>query len=237
MKKQKSETRISLAAILLMGLLFVLLFGVANGRNSAHYVLSTYVALDVLAAVGWVLTADMLRDRTFGRIQLWLSPIILSLAILIQAGSAMAFFPYYYTYYNPIMEALKPGSQNSNFGYGEVLEQAASYLSQQPDAAEMTVISYRGRGPFSYFFPGKTEELKNVYAEAKNVPELERIIQHSDYIVLYYEPEKKIDRPANVLRALEDVPPQYVIWVNGIEYIRIFRVASLPPDFYKLLEP
>jgi 4-amino-4-deoxy-L-arabinose transferase-like glycosyltransferase len=52
--RQKWEQRITLFSIFLVGLLFILLFGIASGRNSAHYVLTTYVSLDILAAAGWV---------------------------------------------------------------------------------------------------------------------------------------------------------------------------------------
>ena len=52
--KQKWEQRFAFLSILMIGFLFILLFGIANGRNSAHYVLTAYISLDVIAAIGWV---------------------------------------------------------------------------------------------------------------------------------------------------------------------------------------
>ena len=92
-----------------------------------------------------------------------------------------------------------------------------------------------GHSPF--FYPGKTEQLKPVYADAENVPQLIQILHESKYIVLYYELEKDRDVPANVLRALEGVTPEQVIRLNGVEYIRIYRADNLSPQFYKILQP
>jgi hypothetical protein len=163
--------------------------------------------------------------------------LVIGIIVLAQAGSGLPFFPYYYTYYNPIMKAWQPGSENPNFGYGEVLELAARYLAQKPGAANTTVIAFYGRGPFSFFYPGKTEQLKPVYADAENVPQLIQILHESKYIVLYYELEKDRDVPANVLRALEGVTPEQIIRLNGVEYIRIYRADTLSAQFYKTLQP
>jgi hypothetical protein len=163
--------------------------------------------------------------------------LALGIIVIVQAASAFAFFPYYYTYYNPIMEARQPGRQNSNFGYGDGLELAARYLAQQPGAAQAPVIAFYGRGPFSYFYPGRTEQLKPVYADAENVPQLVQILHESKYLVIYYELEKERDVPANVMHALEGVNPENVIRLNGIEYIRIYRADTLSPQFYESLKP
>jgi hypothetical protein len=134
------------------------------------------------------------------------------------------------------MEASEPGRENPNFGYGDGLELAANYLAQKPEAANTTVIAFYGRGPFSYFYPGKTEQLKPVYAEAENVPQLIQILHQSKYLVIYYEVERERDQPANVMHALEGITPEHVIWLNGIEYIRIYRADTLPLHFYEVLQ-
>jgi hypothetical protein len=232
---QKRGVRLVLLFIFLIGFLFILLFGIANGRNSAHYVLTTYVSLDILAAAGFMYSATWLASRLPESLGRAVPPLALGLAILLQAGGAFPFFPYYYTYYNPIMEAVQPGRQNPSFGYGEGLELAASYLAQQSTAGESTAVAFYGRGPFSYFYPGKTEQLKPVYADAENVPQLRQVIHKSQYVVLYYELEHERNSPANVMQALESLQPEKSIWLNGIEYVRIYRVDSLPPQFYAAL--
>ncbi len=229
--------RVVLLSVTLLGGLFIVLFGLASGRNSAHYVLTAYVALDILAAAGLVSVSELLVVPHWKRGSRVLSVIILGAAVAVQAASAAAFYPYYYTYYSPIMEAQQPGVQDPNFGYGEGLDLAAAYLRQMPAAADSTVMAFYGRGPFSYFYPGTTEPLKTVYADAENVPQLVQILKKSDYLVIYYALEKGRDSPPNVMRALRDIPPQKSIWLNGIEYVRIYSLATLSPDFYAQLQP
>jgi 4-amino-4-deoxy-L-arabinose transferase-like glycosyltransferase len=231
------KERVALLSVLVTGSLFVVLFGVVSGRNSAHYVLTSYVSLDIIAAAGLVWAADWISNALRGVGARLVPGSVLVGAVLIQAVSALAFFPYYYIYFNPIMEAAQAGRQNPSFGYGEGLDLAAAYLNQQPDAANSTVMAFYGRGPFSFFYPGRTEQLKPVYADAENVPQLVQTLHASQYLVLYYELEKERESPANVMHALADVAPQKSIWLNDIEYIRIYRVDALPADFYARLAP
>ena len=122
--------------------------------------------------------------------------------------SAAPFFPYYYTYYSPIMEAAEAGRQNPNFGYGEGLDLAAAYLEAEARGGGSTAMAFYGRGPFSYFFSGRTEPLKTVYAEAENVPQLQEILRQSDYLVIYYALQHGRNSPANLMRALEGSTPE-----------------------------
>ena len=151
-------------------------------------------------------------------------------AVVAQAFCALPFFPYYYNYFNPIMEAGEAGRQNPNFGYGEGLELAARYLEEKPDATDTTVMAFYGRGPFSYFYSGTTEPLKTVYADAENVPQLVQLLHRTDYLVVYYAIQHGRQAPANVMRALEGINPEKTIWLNGIEYVRIYDMGAMPPE-------
>jgi hypothetical protein len=233
--RQKWSVRIILASMALIGLAFIVLFGVANGRDSPHYLLTAYVALDIIAAVGFVYAGNWLAGHVPGAWTRASLPLVVVAAVALQALSALPFFPYYYTFYNPVIEALQPGRQNPSFGYGEGLELAAAYLAKEPDAATTTVVVYDGFGPFSFFYPGRTEQLKKVYADPQNVPQFMQVVQGSKYIVLYYELERERNSPPNVMRALQNVPAAKSIWLNGIEYARIYRVDALPADFYAAL--
>jgi 4-amino-4-deoxy-L-arabinose transferase-like glycosyltransferase len=230
------EKRLVMFTVALVGALFIVLFGVASGRNSAHYILTSYAALDVLAAVGYSEIIRRLSGRLLG-VVLPLPGLLAGLAVIAQAVCALLFFPYYYNFYNPIMEALEPGRQNPNFGYGEGLDLAAFYLDQKPAVAESTVMAFYGRGPFSFFYNGITEPLKTVYADAENVPQLQQMLRKSDYLVIYYTLQRGRNSPANVMRALQSVAPEKTIWLNGIEYIRIYALQSMPGDFYDRLWP
>jgi hypothetical protein len=47
-------------------LLFILMFGIAQGRDSAHYILTGFVCLDVIAGLGWGYGLGLLAGRLPG---------------------------------------------------------------------------------------------------------------------------------------------------------------------------
>jgi hypothetical protein len=105
-----------------------------------------------------------------------------------------------------------------------------------PNSQGMTVMAYYGRGPFSYFFAGTTEQLKNVYADPENLPQLTQELSRSSYLVIYYQFQQAAGRLTNILDALQDVQPARVIWLKGVEYVRIYRVSDLPSGFYETVK-
>ena len=235
--RAERQRRVVLVTLAATGVFIVLLFGLASGRNSAHYVMLAYAVVDILAGAGIVWAAARIGERVGPAWGAVVAVCIMAGAVVAQALSAAAFFPYYYNYFNPVMEAAQAGPQNPNFGYGEGLDLAAAYLEAKPTAEDSTAMAFYGRGPFSYFYVGKTEPLKTIYAEAENVPQLIQVLRRADYLVIYYAIQKGRDAPANVMRALEGVSPETSIWLNGIEYVRIYDMASMPADFMQRLEP
>ncbi len=231
------QRRLVLATLAAMGAFIVLLFGLASGRNSAHYVMLAYAVVDILAGAGLVWAATRIGQHVGPAWREIIVVVIMTGAVVTQALSAASFFPYYYNYYNPVMEASQAGLQNPNFGYGEGLDLAAAYLEAKPGAAGTTAMAFYGRGPFSYFYSGRTEPLKTVYADAENVPQLVQMLRRADYLVIYYAIQKGRDAPANVMHALEGISPETTLWLNGIEYVRIYAMASMPPEFLQRLKP
>jgi hypothetical protein len=211
-----------------VALLFIFMFGVARGRNSPHYIISSYVSLDVVAAMGIIYGIDWLGSKIRAFKRQSIKNTILVTVLLLQGISAFPYYPYYYTYYNPIMAIVEKG-KNPNFGYGEGLELAGRYLAQKPDAQDLTVMAWYSQGVVSYFFPGK-----NKYINISQLVDQEVInnIRTSDYLVIYYAVQKRRNIPAKLLAALEAISPEHVIWMNGIEYVRIYRVADFPDSFY-----
>ena len=52
-ERQPLPIKSTLIYLALLGGLFIVMFGVAQGRNSPHYILSSYVCFDVIAGIGW----------------------------------------------------------------------------------------------------------------------------------------------------------------------------------------
>jgi hypothetical protein len=219
--------RSSLAYLLTLATLFILLFGIAQGRDAAHYILSSFVALDVVSAIGWGYALLWAQKRWDVLNRAYIPPLIFTLLMAFQLGSSLLYYPYYYTYKNPLVK------EGGIHGYGEGLDQAAEYLAQKPHAKDMRVIAYAARGCFSYFFPGQSDILKFGFSE-DDKPYIEQI-RNSDYLVFYTIRQKTKPDDIKLMRFLQDVPPERVIFIDGIEYVRIYKIADLPENIYDAL--
>ena len=214
--------------------MFILLFSFAQGRNSAHYIMVSHVSMDAIAALGWCVFLQRLgmKWETGNRLRVQRGSAVLLVSL--QLASALAFYPYYYTYYNPIWTMIT--GQASASDYGEGFEQAAAYLSQKPNADSLKVFAFRGRGPFSYFFPGETIILNPLFIEDPGMPSMFERLAQADYLVINDALEPRTKRTALFVQGLNSVQPEHDIYINGVSTIHIYRVADLPPAFYEMLE-
>ncbi|MBI5951530.1 MAG: glycosyltransferase family 39 protein [Chloroflexi bacterium] len=220
--------------LLFNAFMFILLFSLAKGRNSPHYIIASHVSIDMIAALGWASLFGWLAEKwSQTRLGSWAITGTAALLICLQLAGAFAYYPYYYVYSNPIWNGVTGREYMSD--YGEGFEHAAAYLAQKPDAKNLNVFAFRGRGPFSYFFPGRTIILNPLFMEEPDMGSvLERLAQ-SDYIVINDAFGLRTERTALFVQALESIEPEYSIQVKGAYPIHIYRVADLPPSFYETL--
>jgi hypothetical protein len=213
--------------------MFVLLFSIAQGLNYRHYIMTSHVSVSAIAALGWAIWLGWLglKWESDARLRVWMGGAVL--LIVLQLAEAAAFYPYYYTYYNPLMAALTGNAPASN--YGEGIEQAAAYLAQKPNAKSLKVFAYRGRGPFSYFFPGETIILNPLFMDEPGMPAMFERLKEADYIVITDTLGFRSAGDGLFVQALSNISPEHSINVKGVSPIRIYRVADLPPSFYEML--
>jgi hypothetical protein len=207
----------------ILALAFILLFSIQQGPKPPHYILTSYISLDLIAGLGFAHALEFLADRVPKINRGWGIWASLGIILMIQLISAAGFYPYYITYNNPVTKALLPQSQNPTVketGYGVGLDQAADYLSNKVGAGEMTVLSANGYGSFSYYFPGKTTPMNDLDLSD---PVIVGILKGSQYAVVDYYNQKRI----GLLTGFKDVKPEKIIWINGIEYLHIYRAADL----------
>jgi hypothetical protein len=212
-------------------LLFVAFFTVimtVPPKSSSKYYIPVYPALDLIAGVGWVVCADGLAQKIRGAPWKRVIPLaLLGTVILIQALQALQTYPYYFTYFNPLLGGSRNASEELSMGSGEGLDQAAAYLNAKPDARKLKVMAWYGTGPFSYYFVGKTIALtpsSNMW-DADAIAELKGM----DYLVIYSNQWRR-QIPGGLFPWLEGLQPEHSIWIDGIEYARIYAVKSFPPE-------
>ena len=212
--------------------MFILLFSLAQGRNSPHYIMVSHVSMDAMAALGWSVFLQRLgmKWETGNRLKVKIG--FAALLVSLQLAGALAFYPYYYSYANPLWVTITGQSPVSD--YGEGFEQAAAYLAQKPNAESLNVLAFRGRGPFSYFFPGTTIILNPLFIEEPGMGSLFERLGEADYLVINDAFVERTERTALFTQGLNDVTPEHTIYIKGVSTIYIYRVADFPPSFYEL---
>lgn len=202
---------------------FVLIFGVAQGRNSPHYILGAYLALNLLSGLGWYYTIEWFVIRFAQGYQAWKYPLFFIL-LTMQLYGALLNYPYYFTYQNPFLSHYGASLNFPLFPYGEGLELAAKYLANQPDAEHSTALVYYSRGCFSYFYPGNTIAFRPYYVDGMHTGELLDAVQDSDYLVVYYAAQGQFPKYGDFLNILSTVKPFHEIWLHGYKYVVIYQV-------------
>ncbi len=225
-KEKLNPPRAVSAYLAAMAALVISLFSVSSGRDSAHYILASYVGLDAAAGIGLATLLIWLTEKRLEKRRALFLPLSFAALLILHSGEALARHPYYYTYKNPLTRA------GGIHGYGEGLDLAAEYLAAKPGARDTDVIVYAGRGCFSYFYPGRTEHMK--VGEKDETPFIEDL-QKADYFVVYNIYQRAKPEGRDLIRFLQDTPPEHIVTLDGLEYARIYKVSDLPAEIYAAL--
>jgi hypothetical protein len=214
----------------LSAVLFILMFGIAKGRDSSHYILSSFICLDVIAGLGLGYSLVLLAGHWEALKQAWVKMAMIGALIALQIASTLPYYPYFFDYENPLIAGIN-GSEP--YGYGEGLELAAAYLAEKPDASATRAFVYAGMGPFSFFYPGPTEVFKKAYLTEPGLPSVIFEMRRSDYLVVYSAIQDHQLESEDFLKAMEAVQPEHEIWVRGQVYARIYKIADIPESVYE----
>jgi hypothetical protein len=211
--------RFTSIALFLLVVLFTIGMTIGS-KKFDRYLVPVYAPLDLLAALGWVFVAVWLKEKSL-RSRLKYSPyLLLAIVVGVQMAGSLGTFPYYFSYYNPLMGGSRKAPEVMQIGWGEGLDQAARYLNQKPDAAEMGVVSWYNLGPFSYFFNGKAPFMS--YLSEVTPQEWEKFLANNYAVVYVHQWQRGIS--GQVLEYLFQRTPEKTIWINGIEYVRIYAL-------------
>jgi 4-amino-4-deoxy-L-arabinose transferase-like glycosyltransferase len=216
--------------LLILASLFILIFGLVQGRNHAHYIMSTFVALDVVAGIGWGRIWLVVQKQFKRPNEAYVSLIFVVILAFTQIGFGLPYAPYYFTYKNPFAK------QPATFGYGEGYNLAADYLNSKPNSQEIKAYVYNGMGTFSYLFVGETLVFKRVYVVDESYEQIVEDTKASDYLVLYPVIREKQPETEKLFTAFENAVPEKIIVINGIDYVYIYNVAEIPESVYEALK-
>jgi hypothetical protein len=171
----------------------------------------------LVAGWGWARVVDWVRACPVK----WSGALAsggLLLALGLQLASSVATAPYYLSYYDPLMGGSAKAPETMMVGWGEGLDQAARYLNAQPNIEKANVASWYSSS-FNLLFEHDAAHIPIT----PDLPqeELEALLG-MDYLVVYIH-EWQRGTPANLLAILEDEDPLLRVWIDGLEYARVYQ--------------
>jgi hypothetical protein len=193
-----------------------LLMMTLGAKKLDRYVLPIVPALGVLAALGLAAGYGWLRDRMVESTSGVPSTMIpwkgtaAALVVVLAIWPAAATYPYYLSYYNPLLGSGPAAQRTVMVGNGEGLDQVADWLNSRPNAADLWVVSH-SFDILQALIVGSGEALRD------------RVPSNADYVVLYRFQIQIGHSPRVLDEYLNRHTPEHVVWINGIEYARIYR--------------
>jgi hypothetical protein len=189
-----------------------------GSHQDFRYILPASAMLEVLAAVGLVGTAELVRRGTTkreNRLVRMLPLGMVGLVLGLQALIALPYAPDYGAHHNQLLggnrvavSMVEIESQNEGITY------VAEYLSGQPDPVSLRVGT-RGsiKKSLQQYFGGEV---------------FRRWTAEDDYnLISVKDAQRDPESWEEKTSTYEDSPPQLVVYLDGVEYMRLY--ASEPP--------
>ncbi|MEJ2305046.1 MAG: phospholipid carrier-dependent glycosyltransferase [Anaerolineales bacterium] len=218
--QEESNHRWVVGVLILFAFLYTLFMSLGS-KKFDRYLLPVYAPLDLVAGMGWVMAARWLAEQ-IPQIQTRLAlPVLLGAVVLTQAYSALRTYPYYLSYYNPLVGGSEQAPRVMMVGWGEGLDQAARYLNEKPDAQGLKVMSWYEDGPFSYVFQGKSLGAASEWEDTR------RRLSNVDYVVIYIHQWQRQLPFSEMLKYFSSMQPEHTIYLNGLEYAQIYHISGL----------
>ncbi|TEU21896.1 MAG: hypothetical protein E3J21_01250 [Anaerolineales bacterium] len=227
------------------------LFMTLGDKKFDRYILPIYPIVEILAALGLCQLFEPLRrlgssfqagsvfarresscdqgySQPFDKLrtspsQGWAWVFGLVVAAVLQAGFTLPHYPYYLTYYNPLVGGGQLAPHVYTVGWGEGLDQAARYLNQKPGAAQLEVSSWYHRELIPFFL-GSADRL-----DPKGDTDL--MPWHTaDYVVFYLNQVQRENPDQALVNYIRSLEPEHVVRVKGIDYAWLYRTPEYIPD-------
>ncbi|NOZ30106.1 MAG: phospholipid carrier-dependent glycosyltransferase [Chloroflexi bacterium] len=207
-----------------------------------RYIIPMIPSLALLAASGWreigAWTARWterarrsLQESTFGQ---WLiaqdmtTAAVLGLAQLVFLACS---FPYYLTYYNPLLGGARVAQRVLMIGNGEGLDRAARWLNGEPDSTNITAASWYAEA-FAPYFRGTTFDVRKSWS-TNTWP-----WTNAHRVVLYINQFQRRVPEAKMIDYFASQVPLYTVRIHGVDYVRVYPgPVPLPEELGRIQVP
>jgi len=219
---RRSGVRRTAVGLMIFVVVLVLLQSLGS-KKFDRYLLPVYAALDLIAGTGYVVIATGLEAGRLRSLKRFAAPLLLAIVVVVQAAGTVSTLPYYLSYYNPLMGGSRKAPETMLIGWGEGLDQAAGYLTELSNRHALVPASWY-LDVFAHFFwdPALAIPLESDISDA----ELQYLL-NADYAVIYiHQWQRQMPKP--LLDVLADRTPIHSIWIDGLEYVRIYNLQAPP---------
>jgi 4-amino-4-deoxy-L-arabinose transferase-like glycosyltransferase len=219
-----SRGRTTMAMLLAYGL-FCGLVLTLGAKKQDRYLLPIFPVVDLLAGVGlvklWQIAVDRggalwQRLRASGRLSPGWGHLLLPAGVVaVQAISVLPHFPYYLTYFNPLLGGGRAAEQWITVGWGEGLDLAAAYLNQKPNAERLKVTAWY-LPTFMAYFQGTSTDFFSIGKQEKMT---------SDYVVFYLNQlQRQMPDPELIAYYRRHYTPEYIAHLHDLDYALVYAV-------------
>jgi hypothetical protein len=198
-------------------LLFVagfLVFETASSKKMIRYFLPAFPVIDIFVALGWLWLWDKLSGLVRTRpLRQWAGVVVSGIVLLVQGGLAVVNYPYYFTYYDPLLGGAPGATRLIGVGWGEGMNEAADYLNRQPGAEGLQVAAAYDLN-FIPFFVGEAVGFSDQAGE----------VMQADYLVYYRHQLQRRMQDAGVWHYYDrHQTPVYTVRLQGLDYALIYH--------------
>jgi hypothetical protein len=216
---ETNEPSLGLPGLLAFALLFALGMSLAV-KKFDRYLLPAHGALIVVAGWGWWQLLSRWPAARAGA-RRWAMVVAAAMIIGGQAFSSVNLFPYYLSYYNPMLGGPQKAQAVMMIGWGEGLDQAAVYLREQRGLDGEAVASWYS----NLFNLSFDKDAGDIPIAIELQDEALADLLAKEYLVVYVHQWQR-ETPRALLAELSGREPEYSVWVNGLEYVRVYKLGD-----------
>jgi hypothetical protein len=221
-EKTPEQSKLSFSTTgLLIALSLFLVILTLSSKKADRYIVSAFLFLDLLAAVGYWLFIKWLWQRWPGVRLAWYAGFA-ALAVGFQVFLVWQVAPYYHSYYNPMWGSADRYAERFQVGWGEGLNEAANYLNRQPNMIDKVVYSWYSAVLDSvYIFHSK-----EIFISPQLMDDQFEEILAADYAVIYISQWQR-QPDTLLLNYLADKEPEYTVTINGFDYAKVYNMQDV----------
>jgi hypothetical protein len=215
--RQQATYRTELTTILLIPLSILSILSI-NRTKLDRYLIPAMPAMALLAAIGWYEAKEWIRPWLPDSWRFFAEQYqgVMATLTFIQLLVLMPHYPYYLTYYNPLLGGPRVARHLLMIGNGEGLDRAARWLSQQPNAAAMKVSSWYSE-VFAPYFSGQVSDLR-------------QSVMHAHRVVMYVNQLQRQMPDPNLNAYFAMQRPLYLVRLHGVDYAVVYPGPVPLPD-------